>query len=89
MDIKKSKQKIGNHGEYIYRQYFLNGKQKMRKVYLVNGIPVDEIEAHESYLKMADDISLLKDGEYIELDRRYLKSENEIYSSNQDDEIPF
>jgi len=61
----------------------------MRKVYLFNGMPVDEIEAHDSYLKMADDISLLKDGEYIELDRRYLKSENEIYSSNQDDEIPF
>lgn len=87
--IKKSLIRKDHRGEFIYRHSFVRGKQKLRKVYLLNGVPLDEIDTYAYYLEMADDITLLQNGEYEELDRRYSNSENNEINSESDEEIPF
>ena len=72
--IQKSRIRKDGKGEFIYRHSFLNGKQKLTKVYLVDGIPSDEIKLYDFYLENADDITLLKEGEHEELFRRYTDS---------------
>jgi hypothetical protein len=61
MTKKKNKQKIykDNKGEYIKEWYFVRGKQKFMKIYVIDGIPADEF-----YEKNADPITLLQDGYY-------------------------
>jgi hypothetical protein len=85
--IRKSRIRKDDKGEFIYRHSFLNGKQKLTKVYLLDGVPSDEINLHDYYLENADDITLLQDGEYEELDRRYSNSTDK--SKESIDEIPF
>ncbi len=65
----------------------MNGKQKLTKVYLFDGVPMDAIDLYDYYLENADDITLLQDGEYEELDRRY--SATNTYQPETDDDIPF
>ena len=57
----KNKKKIfkDESGEYIKETYFVKGKQKFRKIYVVDGIPADEF-----YEQNADPITLLKNGDY-------------------------
>jgi hypothetical protein len=69
--IRKSRIRTDHKGEFIYRHHFYNGRQKLTKVYLVDGVPSDKINLYDCYLENADDITLMKDGEYEELDRRY------------------
>ncbi len=84
--IPKSRIRKDHKGEFIYRHHFLRGKQKLTKVYLIVGVPSDEIDLYSYDLENADDITLLQDGEYAELDRRYCST-----SINEEptDEIPF
>jgi hypothetical protein len=66
---KKNKPKIykDNKGEYIKQWYFVRGKQKFMKIYVIDGIPADEF-----YEQNADPIILLQDGQYELLhERRY------------------
>lgn len=72
--IRKSRIRTDRKGEFIYRHHFLNGRQKLTKVYLVDGIPSDEINLHDFYLEDANDISPMEDGEYENMGRRYIVS---------------
>jgi hypothetical protein len=58
---KKNKPRIrkDHKGEYYYERYFIRGKMKLRKIYVIDGIPVDEF-----YRKNAAPITLMQDGEY-------------------------
>jgi len=59
--MKKKKRKIrkDSKGEFYYRQYFINGKMKLEKIYVIDGIPLDEF-----YENNADEITLLQNGDY-------------------------
>jgi hypothetical protein len=85
--IRKSRIRKDDKGEFIYRHSFLNGKQKLTKVYLVDGVPSDEIKLYDLYLENADDITLSQEGEYGELHSRHTDSIQK--SEGSIDEIPF
>lgn len=68
---KKLRVRKDHRGEFIYRHRFVRGKQKLTKVYFVDGVPSDEIDRYQIYLDNADDITSMQDGEFAELDRRY------------------
>lgn len=87
--IKKSLIRKDSRGEFIYRHYFVGGRQKLKKIYLFNGVPLDEIDTHAYYLEMADEITLLQDGEYEEIERRNSSYKNDKIISTSDEEIPF
>jgi len=55
--MKINKDKKGR--DYIKESYFVGGKMKFRKVYVIDGKPADEF-----YEKNATDIDHLKNGEY-------------------------
>jgi len=61
---KKPKLYKDKNGEYIKQWYFVRGKQKFIKIYIIDGIPADEF-----YLQNADPITLLQDGHYELLDQ--------------------
>ncbi|MHA3774518.1 hypothetical protein ACXR0O_23585 [Verrucomicrobiota bacterium sgz303538] len=58
---KKNKRKVlrDERGEYRFETYFIGGKQKRRKVRLIDGIPADEFIE-----KYADPIFLFQEGYY-------------------------
>ncbi len=84
---RKKRIRSDHKGEFIYRHHFQNGRQKLTKIYLIDGIPSDEIDSHQFYLDNACFITLLQDGEYDELHRR-TEAENgkEKY---ENDDMPF
>jgi len=61
MKKRKKKHRIykDKNGEYIKQWYFVRGKQKYTKIYIIDGIPADEF-----YFRNADPITLLQDGYY-------------------------
>ncbi len=64
MEIKKLKKKKKIHKdkrgrEYIKESYFVGGKMKFRKVYVIDGIPAEEF-----YEKNATDLDHFINGEY-------------------------
>jgi hypothetical protein len=62
---KKKKVLTDKRGEFRFETYFVNGKQKRRKVRLIEGIPVEE------FIEMnADEIFLVQEGYYEILDAR-------------------
>lgn len=85
--VKRSRIRRDEKGEYIYRHSFIRGKQKLTKVYLFEGVPMDTIDLYEYYLENADDITLLQDGEYDELYRRY--SADDASKTDSDEKLPF
>ncbi len=54
---KIHKDKIGF--EYIKESYFVGGRMKIRKIYVVDGIPAEEF-----YVKNATDLDHFRNGEY-------------------------
>lgn len=62
---KKSKIFKDQKGEYIKQWYFVRGKQKFMKIYVIDGIPADEF-----YEQNADPITLLQNGDYELLHQR-------------------
>ena len=59
MKNKKNRIRRNEKGEYILRQYFVEGKMKHEKIYVIDGVPVDEF-----YSQNADPITLLQNGDY-------------------------
>ncbi|NOQ24454.1 MAG: hypothetical protein GQ564_03750 [Bacteroidales bacterium] len=59
MKKKKKIHKDKRGLEYIRESYFVGGKMKFRKVYVIDGIPSEEF-----YEKNATDIDHFKNGEY-------------------------
>ena len=58
--MKKRKIHTDRKGrDYIKESYFVGGKMKSRRIYVIDGIPEDEF-----YEKNATDIDHLKNGEY-------------------------
>ncbi len=64
---RKSKPKIHKDykGEFIYESYFIRGKMKRQKIYVVDGIPAEEF-----YRQNADPITLFQNGDYELLPER-------------------
>ena len=64
---KKNKPKIhkDHKGEFIYETYFIRGKMKRQKIYVVDSIPAEEF-----YRQNADLITLLQNGDYELLHER-------------------
>ncbi len=56
---KKPKIYKDKNGKYIKQWYFVRGKQKFMKIYVIDGIPADEF-----YQQNADPITLLQNGDY-------------------------
>ncbi len=58
--MKKRKIHTDRKGrDYIKESYFVGGKMKSRRIYVIDGIPEDEF-----YKKNATDIDHLRNGEY-------------------------
>ena len=62
---RKPKIRKDHKGEYILPIYFVRGKMKKEKIYVIDGIPVEEF-----YLKNADPITLLQNGDYEMLNEK-------------------
>ncbi len=60
---KKPRIRKDSKGEYILQQYFVGGRQKFQRIYVIDGMPVEEF-----YRRNADPVTLLQDGEYWALD---------------------
>lgn len=73
--IKKNIQKDKNGKEFIKETYFIGGKQKSRRIYVIDGIPADEF-----YKKNATDFDLYMNGDYE------LMSSNNSSDKNSDPE---
>jgi len=56
---KKPKIRKDKKGEFVFENYFIRGKMKKQKVYVVDGIPVEEF-----YRQNADHITLLQNEDY-------------------------
>ncbi len=74
MKKKKKIHKDKNGREFIKESYFVGGKMKFRRIYVIDGIPAEEF-----YEKNATDIDFYMNGDY-----HLMSSENE--SNNRDDE---
>ena len=68
MSKKRKKVLRDAQGEYRLEIFFVNGKQKKRKIRLIDGLPVDEFVARN-----ADDIFLLQEGMYEILHQREMR----------------
>jgi hypothetical protein len=66
---EKRKSKI-RKGEYILQTYFVRGKQKFYREYVIDGIPVEEY-----WEKYADPIALMQNGDFDILEARRLEAE--------------
>lgn len=84
---RKKRIRSDHKGEYIYRHHFQNGRQKLTKLYLIDGIPSDEIDSRQFYLDNADFITLLQDGEYDEIQKRTEAENGKDNDENED--LPF
>lgn len=60
---KKKKIRRDDKGEYVLQTYFVGGKMKHEKVYLIEGL-----SAEEFYRKNADPVTLMQNGDYDLLD---------------------
>ncbi len=71
MKKKKKIHKDKNGREFIKESYFVGGKMKFRRIYVIDGIPADEF-----YENNATDLDFYMNGDY------HLMSENKL--NNQD-----
>lgn len=68
-----------NGREFIKKSYFVGGKMKFQRVYVIDGIPADEF-----YLKNATDLDFYSNGDY-----KLMGSENEfIEQNNKEFDLP-
>lgn len=72
MKKKKKIHKDKNGREFIKESYFVGGKMKFRRIYVIDGIPADEF-----YEKNATDLDFFMNGDY-----HLMSSEND--SNNHD-----
>ncbi len=83
---KKLRIRTDHKGDFIYRHHFIRGKQKLTKVYLINGVPSDEIDQWQIYRETADFFTLLRNGDY---DIIYEREQAEAVTEDFDEELPF
>jgi len=89
---KKRKPKIhrDDQGEFRWEVYFLRGKEKRRKIRMLDGKDFD----YDEYIRAnADDVWLVQEGHYEilherEMERRKLESNSEKFNA-ADSNIPF
>ena len=74
MKKKKKIHKDRNGREFIKEPYFVGGKMKFHRIYVIDGIPADEF-----YEKNATDLDFF-------MNRDYHLMSNESESNNHDDE---
>jgi putative NIF3 family GTP cyclohydrolase 1 type 2 len=67
VEKKKKIHKDKNGREFIKETYFVGGKMKFSRIYVIDGIPADEF-----YEKNATDLDFYTNGDY------HLMSENEL-----------
>lgn len=72
---KKKIHKDKNGREFIKKSYFVGGKMKVRRIYVIDGIPADEF-----YENNATDLDYYMNGNY------HLMSENK-YTNHDDEQI--
>ncbi len=92
MKKKRKVHKDKRGREFIKQSYFVGGKQKFRRIYLIDGIPEEEF-----YEQNATDIDHLINGDYWLIS--YEKENNDSiedsekqedsFSDNSNDELPF
>ena len=68
--------------QYLKEPYYIGGKQKIRRIYVINGIPVDDF-----YRKNATDIDFLRNEEYWMLSSNEEKPDGDIHY-DADDDLP-
>ncbi len=66
--------------EYIKESYFLGGKMKFRRIYVVDGIPAEEF-----YEKNATDLDHFINGEYWLISSEQVSNESIDYELNPDE----
>ena len=79
MTSKKSKGYKDKHGrEFIKKAYFVGGKMKLKRIYLIDGMP-----AYEFYLKNATQLDFYQNGDF-----EYLVPEEDNPENFSDENIP-
>jgi hypothetical protein len=78
-----------NGREYIKESYFVGGKMKFRRVYVIDGIPAEEF-----YEQNASDIDHCINGEYWKISyekdsSRESSNKKPDLSHNESDDLPF
>ena len=92
MKKKRKIHKDKNGREFIKQSYFVGGKQKFHRVYLIDGIPEEEF-----YEQNASDIDHLMNGDYwlISYEKENSDSiedsekQKDRSPDNRNDELPF
>lgn len=89
---KKKIHKDKNGREFIKESYFVGGKMKFRRIYVIDGIPVDEFyekNATDFDFNMNGDYHLISDNESNNHEDEQI--EKKIYSSDNEDykDLPF
>jgi len=93
--VKKKKKihKDKNGREFIKESYFVGGKMKFRRIYVIDGIPADEF-----YEKNATDLDFYKNGDYhlmsSEKDTNHhcneeIKNESDLLNDDELNDLPF
>jgi hypothetical protein len=73
--VSKKRIRTDDQGPFIWERYFVGGKQKRRKVRLIDGERIDDPD--EYLLRNADDIYLHQAGRWDLLEQRRLEAENQ------------
>ena len=84
--MKKKKKRIHkdkNGFEYLKESYFVGGKMKFRKVYIIEGVPAEEF-----YQNNATDIDHFKNGEYWLISTEKDFFEDDVESGEQNPDLP-
>ncbi len=81
---KKKIHRDKNGREFIKESYFIGGKMKFRRIYVINGIPADEF-----YEKVATDLDfyLNGDNELMSSEKNY--SNQGKKQNNNESDLPF
>ena len=94
--MKKKKKKIykdKNGREFIKEKYFIGGKMKFNKVYVIDGIPADEF-----YENNATDIDFYLNGDYWLMssekesnnhDSEQNREESDLFDDEDSTDLPF
>lgn len=73
-----------NGREFIKETYFVGGKMKFRRVYVIDGIPADEF-----YEKNATDLDFYLNGDYELMDCNRDSDNQSNEQDSQETDLPF
>ena len=89
MKKKKKIHKDKKGREFIKESYFVGGKMKFRRIYVIDGIPADEFyekNATDLDFYMNGDYHLMSDNESINYEGEKLREKN---NSPENEDLPF